>query len=268
MIEITSAEDERIQLFRSLKEQWNSSRVGVPTPTHSFCLAEGEKLCIHALKSSWKKLAMLALPAHYERHAELIRSSSLAEEAQFTCTREVFEKIVGFSMRQEFLLLLEPPRPVPLKELQAPIVALNALSDSENVGAIIRTCRAMGVSSLLIDHSSASPYLRRAMRVSMGGIFGMMVHVCDDLVLALDVLRSEHELRVIALEQHERAQALPSLPYSAKRVLVFGSEADGIDAKVLAACDDIYTIPMESSVDSLNVAATAAIALYVLSRKT
>ena len=86
------------------------------------------------------------------------------------------------------------PATTPLDELTHPIVALNGLSDPENVGGIVRTCRAFGVRSLLVDKQSCDPYLRRAVRVSMGAIFDMNVCIVEKLDTALGKLSNRFSL--------------------------------------------------------------------------
>ncbi len=184
-------------------------------------------------------------------------------------------EIVGFAMHEGVMALAEAP-PVPhlfdsLRTLAFPAVCLCGVIDAENVGAIVRNCAAFGVRSLIVDAATCSPYLRRAVRVSLGGIFALKVYRTAHLPEALKELRQTRPgARSVALETSAEALPLHTISLQQDTVLIFGSEAQGIPNEVLRAVDVIATIPMPTlaafdAVNSLNVAASTAIALYHLS---
>jgi len=119
---------------------------------------------------------------------------------------------------------------------------------------------------LLVGETSASPFLRRAVRNSMGAIFQLPVVETKNLVGALMELRGQG-LRCIAAHPHTEQKTLPDADFTGDCCVVLGSEGHGISAPVLAACDEAVAIPMPPTVDSLNVASAAAVFLYEASRQ-
>jgi len=162
-------------------------------------------------------------------------------------------------------------------------VAVDALTNAENLGALVRNCVAFGVQALIVGESSSSPFLRRAVRNSMGTIFQLPVielaklglrhrfktkpHTTDlTLPECLKELRARG-VRCIAAHPHTDKKVLSQADFSGDCCIVFGSEGDGISAPVLAACDEAVAIPMPPTVDSLNVGAAAAVFLYEVARQ-
>jgi tRNA G18 (ribose-2'-O)-methylase SpoU len=141
------------------------------------------------------------------------------------------------------------------------IVALEGVSNSENVGVVVRNCAAFGAGLLVIGETCASPYLRRAVRNSMGAIFQLPVLESHDLVRTLETFRASG-IRCVAAHPHAPEATLSRAGLRRDCCLVFGSEGDGLTHRTLAACDEAVSIPMAAGVDSLNVANAAAVFLY------
>jgi tRNA G18 (ribose-2'-O)-methylase SpoU len=163
------------------------------------------------------------------------------------------------------------------------LAAVDGLTSAENLGALVRNCVAFGVQALIVGETSSSPFLRRAVRNSMGAIFQLPVielaklgqrhqftakpHVIKmTLVECLKELRG-HGVRCIAAHPHTDKKLLSQADFSGDCCIVFGSEGQGISPEVLVACDEAVAIPMPPAVDSLNVGAAAAVFLYEVSRQ-
>ena len=82
-------------------------------------------------------------------------------------------KIVGFKLHSGVMAIGKQPVDVNLSELESPVVVMNGIINSENVGSIIRNCAAFGFESIITDKQTSSPYLRRAVRVSMGAVLNI-----------------------------------------------------------------------------------------------
>ena len=145
-------------------------------------------------------------------------------------------------------------------------VAMDGLSNSENVGALMRNCVAFGVSALISGETCCSPFLRRTVRNSMGALFKLPVLESPNLVETLRELRV-HGVRCLAAHPHTDKKILSQANFTGDVCVVFGSEGHGISQAVLAVCDEAVAIPMLNDVDSLNVSATAAVFLYEVNRQ-
>jgi tRNA G18 (ribose-2'-O)-methylase SpoU len=162
------------------------------------------------------------------------------------------------------------------------LVAVDGLSNAENLGALMRNCVAFGVQALLVGETSSSPFLRRSVRNSMGAIFQLPVWEARMANQAVQLRRDDpapfslaqtlHDLRArgircIAAHPRPDGKTLSQADFSGDCCVVFGSEGHGISAQVLAACDEAVAIPMLNGVDSLNVGAAAAVFLYEAKRQ-
>jgi tRNA G18 (ribose-2'-O)-methylase SpoU len=190
----------------------------------------------------------------------------------FVAEKKLLETLTGFSMYQGLLAVGKVP-PLPsladvLRTRSRPylLAAVDALSSAENVGALVRNCAAFNVSGLLVGETSSSPFLRRAVRSSMGAVFEMPIVETPNLAHSLTELRG-HGVRCIAAHPHAQRQGLSQAPFAQDCCIVFGSEGAGISPPVLAACDDSAAIPMPPNVDSLNVGSAAAAFLYEANRQ-
>src|SRR5207248_4697265 len=113
----------------------------------------------------------------------------------YLAEKSILEKLVGFSMFQGVLAVAQIPAAhtlaTVLEQSAHPYLfaAVEGLSNAENVGAIVRNCAAFGVQALFVDRTSSSPFLRRAVRSSMGAIFRLPVVEGVDLAQTLYALR-------------------------------------------------------------------------------
>ena len=146
------------------------------------------------------------------------------------------------------------------------LAAADGLSSAENLGALVRNCAAFSAQALIVGETCSSPFLRRAVRSSMGTIFQMPIVETASLTQALRDLR-ERGIRCIAAHPHADGRTLSQANFTGDCCIVFGSEGYGISPAVLAACDEAAAIPMPPTVDSLNVGSAAAVFLYEANRQ-
>jgi tRNA G18 (ribose-2'-O)-methylase SpoU len=155
---------------------------------------------------------------------------------------------------------------VPRDRERLTLVVCPDLSNVENVGSMIRLCAGFGVDALILGEHSHDPFWRQSVRVSMGTIFTLPIVHSDDLLRDLRRLRGEWDVEIAATVLDENAEALEHARRPARFGLMFGNEAQGLDAAHVAACDRRVTIPMKLGTDSLNVAIAAGIFLYHFTR--
>ena len=141
------------------------------------------------------------------------------------------------------------------------IIALDGLVNAENVGLVMRNCAAFGVDAVIVGETSSSPYLRRAVRNSMGTVFTLPIVHVNNLAASLTLLKNNYATRIIAAHPHQQ-MSIHSVKVSGNICIVFGNEGDGISKKILEVCDERVAIPMMNGTDSLNVASASAVFLY------
>jgi len=232
-------------------------------------VAEGEKVVRRLLESSLAVVSVL-LPEKWLVDFEPLLRARPENLIVFIAEKALLEKLTGFSMYQGLLAIGKVPVPPSLEELlRSPrprlFVAVDALTSAQNLGGIVRNCAAFGVQGLIAGENCVSPFLRRAVRSSMGALFHLPVLESRSLAQTLRQLRQGGIRLLAAHPGSKRPIAMGQL--SADCCLVFGSEGYGISPDILAACDEALAIPMPSHVDSLNVGSAASVFLYELNRQ-
>ena len=137
------------------------------------------------------------------------------------------------------------------------------ISNTENMGSLIRVSAAFGADALVLGERCCDPYYRQSVRVSMGAVFSLPIVRSSDLAADLEAL-SKHGVQRLAAVLSSDAEPLTRVRRELRMAVVFGNEAQGLDPQTISHCDRHVTIPMRRGTDSLNVAAAAAVFLFHL----
>lgn len=251
-------------------------------------VAEGTKVVRRLLESSFTVVSVLLPEKHLDDFRPLLEARP-EYLSVYLADKQLLEQLIGFSMYQGVLAVGKIPLPATLDEIFSKsskpllLAAVDGLTSAENLGALVRNCVAFGTQALLVGETSSSPFLRRAVRNSMGAILQLPVielaklgqrHQFTDKPHVTDLTLSEclkqlraRGVRCIAAHPHTDRKFLSQADFSGDCCVVFGSEGDGISPAVLEACDEAVAIPMPPTVDSLNVGAAAAVFLYEVNRQ-
>jgi tRNA G18 (ribose-2'-O)-methylase SpoU len=235
-------------------------------------VAEGELVVRRLAQSALTMLSLLITPAWKQSLIPLLEKRPEKIIRVYVAEKQLIENLTGFTFSQGILSVGQLPPPISLETLlhssAAPrlLVALDALANAENIGGLVRTCAAFGVHGLIIGETTSSPYLRRAVRSSLGTIFNIPVFESENLAGTLRHLRAQM-FYCIAAHPHSGGKTLPETNLAGDCCIVFGSEGHGISQQVLEACDQWAAIPMRPEIDSLNVGNAGAIFLYEANRQ-
>jgi tRNA G18 (ribose-2'-O)-methylase SpoU len=171
--------------------------------------------------------------------------------------------VTGLGMPHPVVALFHrPPRPSPA-ELAARterLVIVEGVDNPANIGSIVRNAAALGWDGLLLDHTSADPLARRALRVAMGTAF-VLPHARTNRLA--DDIRAMTDRTIYSLTPEPAAVDIREVRPTGRRAVVIGSERAGLSDDVLAITTPVR-IPMTAGVDSLNAAAATAVACYAL----
>lgn len=262
--EIDSFDLPELQPYRTMRRQHEQREQGI-------FVAEGEKVVRRLLESRFQVVSVL-LPEKWLRELEPLLLARPENVHVFVAEKKLLETLTGFSMYQGLLAVGKVPPAPSLDEVLARaarphlLAAVDSLSSAENLGALVRNCVAFKTQALLVGETSTSPYLRRAVRNSMGTVFQLPVIECRSLVESLKELRGRG-IRCIAAHPRADGHTVSQTGFAGDCCIVFGSEGYGLSPAVLAACDEAAAIPMAPTVDSLNVGSAAAVFLYEASRQ-
>jgi tRNA G18 (ribose-2'-O)-methylase SpoU len=262
---ITSLDLPELQPYRTMRRPMEHREQGI-------FVAEGEKVVRRLLQSNLSLVSVLLPEKWLADYEPLISARPEKEIPVFIAEKNLLEELVGFPLYQGVLAVGKIPARPTLREIfqRCPrpnlFVAVDALTNAENLGALVRNCVAFGAQALLVGETCSSPYLRRAVRNSMGTIFQLPVIESTNLVATLRELRA-NGLRCVAAHPHVSGRTIADANFKGDCCVIFGSEGHGISPEVLEICDDAVAIPMAPNVDSLNVGAAAAVFLYEAARQ-
>ncbi|MGN0214965.1 MAG: TrmH family RNA methyltransferase [Prevotella sp.] len=261
IIRITTLADERVAVFARLTEAQLRNRLH---PDDALFIAESPKVIRVALGAGYEPVAMLCEGRHIAGDAADI-VERLGDVPVYTGERELLARLTGYTLTRGVLCAMRrPPQPSVADVCRDArrVVVVDGVVDTTNIGAIFRSAAALGMDAVLVTRNSCDPLNRRAVRVSMGTV--MLVPwtwVDDDL----------GQLRQLGFKTVAMALTDDSIPLDSevlkrepKLAIVMGTEGDGLPRETIASTDYVVKIPMAYGVDSLNVAAAAAVAFWEL----
>ena len=290
-IEIKSLDDSRVQMFGSLTEAQLRSKV---EPEKAVFIVESPKVIQVALDKGVQPVALLCERRHIEGDARDIVERLPDDVPVYTGERELLAQLTGYTLTRGVLCAMRRPQPRNIVEvLGRRVVVINSVCDTTNIGAIFRSAAALGIDGVLLTPDSCDPLNRRAVRVSMGSVFLVpwtwlpppLNSPALGLPLAYEGMQEERERNkphvgvtallhefgfktmAMALTDQSIAIDTPELLAEPRLAIIMGTEGDGLPHSTIAEADYTVRIPMHHGVDSLNVAAAAAVAFWVLCKK-
>lgn len=237
-------------------------------------IGESARVVERALDAGVRPLSMLVDRRWLEHDRAIVeRIEREAPEAPiFLATPQQFRDLTGYEVVRGALTCFERPAPFDVDEVvqgARRIAILEDVTNYANMGAIFRSAAALGLDGVLVTPSCHDPYYRRCARVSMGAVFQVpwaRIEGESDWAPALVPRLRERGFATVAMALCENSLDLrdPRLAAADRLTIVLGTEGDGLRDSTISACDYTVRIPMAHQVDSLNVAAAAAIAFWEL----
>ena len=258
-IRIDDPDDPRIAAFRDIRERDLTGREGL-------FIAEGE-VVLRTLLSSASVCRPRAILLADKRVAGLAKMVAAAPRGTpvYAAGQAVLDAIAGFPLHRGILALGEKPEPADAATLLADlgedtvVVAASGIGNHDNIGGLFRNAAAFGAGAVLLDDLCGDPFYRKSIRVSVGAVLRMPIARPLPLTGLVDTLEAAG-FEVIALTP-SAVETLSELRPGGRRALLLGSEGPGLPPEIIARCRPVG-IRMSGGFDSLNVAATSAIALH------
>lgn len=294
-LKITSLQDPALAVFTSLTEAQLRNRLD---PEKGIFIAESPKVIHVALDAGYEPLALLCEERHIAGDAAHIieRANALPRWADveggmpvYTGSREMLSSLTGYTLTRGVLCAMRRPLPCSIREITDSarrIVVIDGVVDTTNIGAIFRSAAALGIDAVLLTPNSCDPLNRRSVRVSMGSVFLVPWTFIEaegktEAAKALptvegrgaggdyqDALRAlGFKTAAMALTDDSISIADEQLTTIPRLAIIMGTEGDGLPAETIAKADHVVRIPMSHNVDSLNVAAAAAVAFWELRQR-
>ena len=261
IIEITSLDQSGVNVFSRLTEAQLRNRT---EPSKGIFIAESPKVIHVALDQGYQPTALLCERRHIEGDAKTL-IARCGDIPVYTGSRELLEQLTGYTLTRGVLCAMRRPAPLPLEDVcrdARRVVVIDGVVDTTNIGAIFRSAAALGIDAVLLTRNSCDPLNRRAVRVSMGSVFLVPWTWIDDPVE--DLTRMGFLTAAMALTDDSISLDDPQLKRAERLALIMGTEGDGLPHSTIAKTNYVVRIPMSHHVDSLNVAAAAAVAFWEL----
>ena len=264
IIEITSLTHPGVEIFATLTEAQLRKSI---EPEKGIFIAESPKVIRVALNAGYEPLALLCEQKHIEGDAADI-VARCGDIPVYTGSRALLAELTGYTLTRGVLCAMRRPVPRAVDDMcrdARRVVVVDGVVDTTNIGAIFRSAAALGIDAVLLTPTSCDPLNRRAVRVSMGSVF----LVPWTWLNAPISLLKEIGFRTAAMALTDNSVSIDDekLMNEERLAIIMGTEGDGLAHEVIDAADYVVRIPMAHGVDSLNVAAAAAVAFWQLRAK-
>ncbi|WP_172120707.1 TrmH family RNA methyltransferase [Actinomyces faecalis] len=282
IIEPDDADDPRLADYTSLTDVALRRRLETE---RGLYMAESSKVIVRAVEAGHAPRSFLMAPRWYDELRPVIASAAGCQGRDdggdvpvFIAPEPLLESITGFHLHRGALAAMNRPRLASVGELLAVarggagarrVAVLEDLVDHTNVGAAFRSAAALGIDAVLVTPHCADPLYRRSVRVSMGTVFQVPWTRIDHWPALEELHEAGFTVAALALSEDSVSlgefSASPACSAADSRVaVVLGTEGDGLAPRTISAADAVVRIPMAGGVDSLNVAAAAAVAFWEL----
>lgn len=260
LLDVTDPTDPRLRDYVALRDSRMRSRV---EGERGIFIAEGDKIIRRAAQAGCRPRSFMLQERWLPGLADVL--DAWPDVECFVVSGELAEQVSGFHVHRGALASFERPAATPWEKMLSGdrLLVCEGIVDHANMGGIMRVAAGLGWDGVLICPRSADPLYRRAIKASMGTSLALPWRRMDDD-------RSDlHRLRDAGFELVATSLGSDSIPLSdyepaGKVAVMLGTEGHGLSQAWLDAADRRVVIPMADGVDSLNVAAAAAICAYAL----
>ena len=272
VIEISDFNAPELDVYARLTE---AQLINRRCPEEGLFIAESPNVIERALDAGYEPVSLLMERKHVTGQAAHVveRCGSVPV---FTAEPAVLTQLTGFALTRGVLCAMRRRRLPSLESVCSDarrIAVPENIMNPTNLGALFRSAAALGMDAVLLTPGCCDPLYRRAVRVSMGTVFQIpWTYIGEDVSEwphpGMERLKKlGFRTAAMALETESISVTDPCLQAEERLAVVLGTEGDGLAKTTLAGCDYTVMIPMYHGVDSLNVAAAAAVAFWELRRR-
>lgn len=264
LIKVNSLSDPGVDIFSKLTEAQLCDR---RLFEKGLFIAESGKVINLALDAGYEPYALITEEKHLGGIAAQVLQR-VGDIPVYYGSRELLKNLTGFPLTRIVMCAMHRPQLPSVEEVLKDahrVVVIDSVTNTTNIGAIFRSAIALGVDAVLLTRTTCDPLNRRAVRVSMGTVFQAPWTWLDEPLTSLH----KYGFRTAAMALTDQSIPLddPALKDIDRLALVMGTEGDGLSREAISKADYVVRIPMKNNVDSLNVAAAAAVAFWELRKK-
>ncbi len=252
---ISSKSNEKIKTVRKLSDKKYRTE-------YSSFVIEGHKLVSEYLDSGLMPDSVFLTGQAEEKYCSLV--NKLSNVKTYVVTKELYDYISSEQAPQGILAVCQlPDRAGTITN--GPSIILESVRDAGNIGTVIRTAVALGISNIVISSDCADLYNSKTIRATMGALFKANIVIDNDLISTVKKLRAEGR-KVYAAMPNSESKNICDMVFRHNDCIVVGNEGNGITKELSEACDGTVTIPMTEDAESLNASVAASILMWELVR--
>ncbi len=262
-MEITSRDNRLIKEYRRLSKEAHFRRES------GRFVVEGARLCADAAQTGIRlPIAFLTARARAQ-YPDYTATVIQAADSVYEISEELSRRLTDTHTPQGiFCIAVQPSLPDSVESLprHGRFAALERVQDPGNMGTIIRTAEAFGLSGLLLSDGCCDPYSPKVLRAGMGGTFRLPLYRAGELSQTLPQL-SRKGMTAVACVVDADALPIQDGGLGEGVIPVIGNEGNGLQPQTVAACARHVTIPMAGRAESLNASMAAGIVFWEMVRK-
>ena len=283
--EIDSITQEEVYLYNERGETM-LYRANEPEP--GYFIAESSKCVIRALEDKYVPVSLLIEDFVYKKYINNTNDNSISDIKMlnmleaceiiipvYILSHEKLTAAINYNITGGVLSLMHRRREADFTSFldsfsnkdSLKLVVLDDVENPTNVGAIFRAAAALGADAVLLTDNGADPLYRRSLRVSMGTVFQIPWTIISKQVDYINILH-EYGIKTAAMALTNLSVDIDDTELNSEKKLaiIMGNEGNGLPEATIKSSDYTVCIPMSHGVDSLNVAAASAVAIWQLCR--
>lgn len=263
MQKITSRENQKLKFARKVRDGKEKDAIFV----------EGVRLAKELLRSDLEIFECFISESFNKNNQILLEETSKLFNKISEIPDQIFNSLSDTTNSQGIILIAEKPKTGEdqINKLFTPdftnfpfLLMLHQLNNPLNLGAILRTCEAVGISGVILSENSADVFSPKSLRSAMGAAFRLKFWTNANFDRVLE-WAEEKQLRTVCADVNSK-NSFWNFNWLKPTLLIFGSEAHGLSEKEREKVDEGVYIPMENDVESLNLAVSAGIILFEAKR--
>lgn len=260
--QITSRKNSKIIRACSLEDKKYRDREGL------FAF-EGEKLLFEAISENIEIKEVFFTERAGNNCRELLENAAKKGASLYLVSEEVYSKLT-YEKASQGIFAVAKKKEISIfsedSDFSMGYIVLESVRDPSNVGAILRSCTALGNSNILLSCDCADVYGYKTIRSAMGAVFKANILLTDDIKESMEILKKHGKVYAAALT--DGAKSIVETDFNVCDSIIIGNEGHGVSETVLENCDNAVIIPMQCGTESLNASVAAAILIWEKSRKT
>lgn len=252
---ITSRDNKILKTARSLHKKKGREQTGM-------YFAEGRRLVGEAIEYIFDKIHFILVSDSYSKiHMEELESLDSRGKGVYIAEDKLFCDACATQTPQGIAAIIDMPDRSTINYSECEyILVLDGVAEPGNMGTIIRTAEAAGIDAVCLMNGCTDIYAPKVVRSAMGSLFRMRFINAD----TADIEKMKNSGFFVAATALYNSQPIENVSVSGKRAIIIGSEAHGVSSELVSLADVSVRIDMKGSVESLNAAVAAGIAMYML----